>query len=99
MAPARRGGAAVRGASAPIADLARTTLESGADIAALAAATKDHFEDSPARSRSPWSAPPQSWPCRPPSSWQSGCAEGSAWRPGMDVELGPAALAGGLALV
>jgi DNA-binding transcriptional MerR regulator len=32
------------GASTPIAELARTTLESGADIAVLAAATKDHFD-------------------------------------------------------
>jgi MerR family transcriptional regulator, light-induced transcriptional regulator len=32
------------GASTPIAELARTAVESGADIAVLAAATKDHFD-------------------------------------------------------
>jgi MerR family transcriptional regulator, light-induced transcriptional regulator len=32
------------GASTPIAELARTAAESGADIAVLAAATRDHFD-------------------------------------------------------
>jgi MerR family transcriptional regulator, light-induced transcriptional regulator len=32
------------GASTPIAELARTALESGADVAVLAAAVKDHFD-------------------------------------------------------
>jgi DNA-binding transcriptional MerR regulator len=32
------------GASTPIAELARTAVESGADIAVLAAATRDHFD-------------------------------------------------------
>jgi cobalamin-dependent methionine synthase I len=32
------------GASTPIAELARTAVESGADIAVLAAAVKDHFD-------------------------------------------------------